>query len=47
MFNSAHRKQQKQKNGDRDEKALCKLMNNAVYGKNGKRKKQNRCKTCK
>ena len=33
MFNSTHKKEQKQKNGDKDGKALYKLMGNAVYGK--------------
>ena len=34
MLSSLHKKEQKQKkNGDKDEKAINKLMNNAVYGK--------------
>ena len=33
MLNSIHKKEQKQKNGDKDRKSLYKLMNNAVYGK--------------
>ena len=34
MLNSTHKKEQKQKiNGDKDRKALYKLMINAVYGK--------------
>ena len=33
MLNSTHKKEQKQKkNGDKDEKALYKLMDNAIYG---------------
>ena len=36
-MNSTHKKEQKQKgnrrNGDKDGKALYRLMNNAVYGK--------------
>ena len=34
MLNSSHtKKNRNRKNGDNDEKALVKLMNNAVYGK--------------
>ena len=33
MLNSTHKKEQKQKNGDKDGKSLYKLMDNAVYGK--------------
>ena len=33
MLNSIHKKEQKQKNGDKNGKPLYKLMNNAVYGK--------------
>ena len=33
--------------GDKDGKVLYKLMNNTVYEKKGKIKKQNRYKTCK
>ena len=33
MLNSTHKKEQKQKNGEKVGKALYKLMNNAVYGK--------------
>ena len=33
MLNSTQKKEYKQKNGEKDEKALYKLMNNAVYGK--------------
>ena len=34
MLSSMHKKEQKQnKNNDKDEKGLYKLMNNAVYGK--------------
>ena len=31
-FNTKKRKEA-EKNGDKDEKALCKVMNNAIYGK--------------
>ena len=36
-----------EKNNDKDGKAMYKLMNNAIYKKNGKLKKQNRIKTSK
>ena len=33
MFNLTHKKRiEEEKNGDKDGKALCKLMNNVVYG---------------
>ena len=48
MFNSTYKKEQKQhKNAEKERKALYKLMNNAVYGKNGKLKKFNQCNICK
>ena len=48
MLNSKNKNNRGRKNGDKDGKALYKLMKNAVYGKkNGKLKKQNRCITCK
>ena len=33
MSNSTHKKNRSRKNGDKDGKVLCKLMNNAEYGK--------------
>ena len=36
---------EREKNGDKDGKALYKLMNNAIYGKNEKFEKPNRCNT--
>ena len=33
MLNSTHKKEQKQKNGGKDGKALCRLMKNVAYGK--------------
>ena len=39
-------KLEEKKNGDKDGKALCKLMNNVVYSKTMEKLKiQNRCKT--
>ena len=44
MSNLPQKRIEAEKNGDRDGKALYKLMNNVAYGKI---KKKNRCKTCK
>ena len=49
MLNSTQEKRiEAGKNGEKNGKVLCKLMNNAVYGKKiGKLKKYNRGKVCK
>ena len=33
ILNSTHKKNRSSKNGDKDGKALCKSMDNAIYGK--------------
>ena len=47
-MNLTHKKDDDKTNNDKDEKALYKLINNTIHGKNnGKLEKKNQCKTSK